>query len=33
MNIVYTIDSNTGLMRLQFKKNVLDPLGDNKDIF
>jgi len=33
MNIKYTIDSDTGLMRLQFKKNVLDPLGDNKDIF
>lgn len=32
MNIKYTIDSDTGLMRLQFKKNVLDPL-DNKDIF
>jgi len=32
MNIIYNIDSNTGLMRLQFKKNVLDPL-DNKDIF
>jgi hypothetical protein len=33
MNIIYNIDSSTGLMRLQFKKNVLDPLGDNKDIF
>jgi hypothetical protein len=32
MNIKYTIDSDTGLMRLQFKKNVLNPL-DNKDIF
>jgi hypothetical protein len=32
MNIKYTIDSDTGLMRLQFKKNVLDSL-DNKDIF
>jgi hypothetical protein len=32
MNIKYTIDSDTGLMRLQFKKNILDPLA-NKDIF
>jgi hypothetical protein len=34
MNIQYTIDSNTGLMRLQFKKNILNTLeGDRKDIF
>jgi len=32
MNVIYNIDSSTGLMRLQFKKNILDPL-DNKDIF
>jgi hypothetical protein len=32
MNIVYNIDSNTGLMNLRFKRNILDPL-DNKDIF
>jgi hypothetical protein len=34
MNIQYTIDSNTGLMRLKFKKNILNTLeGDRKDIF
>lgn len=32
MNIMYNIDSNTGLMNLRFKRNVLDPLA-NKDIF
>jgi len=32
MNIMYNIDSNTGLMSLRFKRNVLDPLA-NKDIF
>ena len=32
MNIVYNIDSNTGLMNLRFKRNILDPLA-NKDIF
>ena len=33
MNIKYTIDSDSGLMKLRFKKNILNPLGDNKDIF
>ena len=32
MNIMYNIDSNTGLMSLRFKRNILDPLA-NKDIF
>jgi hypothetical protein len=32
MNIIYNIDSNTGLMNLRFKRNILDPLA-NKDIF
>ena len=32
MNIMYNIDSNTGLMSLRFKRNILDPLV-NKDIF
>ena len=32
MNIMYNIDSNTGLMSLRFKRNFLDPLA-NKDIF
>ena len=34
MNIMYNIDSNTGLMNLRFKKNILNTLeGDRKDIF
>ena len=33
MNIHYDINSETGLMSLKFKKTILDPLGDNKDIF
>jgi hypothetical protein len=33
MNIHYDINSETGLMNLKFKKTILDPLGDNKDIF
>jgi len=34
MNIVYNIDSSTGLMKLRFKKNILNTLdGDRKDIF
>ena len=32
MNIMYNIDSNSGLMNLRFKRNILDPLA-NKDIF
>lgn len=32
MNILYNIDSSTGLMNLRFKRNILDPLA-NKDIF
>lgn len=33
MNIQYHIDSETGLMNLKFQKNILDPLGDKKEIF
>lgn len=33
MNIHYDINSETGLMSLKFKKTILDPLGDNKEIF
>jgi len=32
MNVIYNIDSTTGLMNLRFKRNILDPLS-NKDIF
>lgn len=32
MNIIYNIDSTTGLMSLKFKKEVLDPIN-NKDVF
>ena len=32
MNVMYNIDSTTGLMNLRFKRNILDPLS-NKDIF
>lgn len=32
MNVLYNIDSDTGLMNLRFKRNILDPLV-NKDIF
>jgi len=33
MNISYDINSDTGLMRLKFKKDCLDPLKDKKEIF
>lgn len=33
MNIVYDINSDTGIMRLKFKKDILSPLGDKKEIF
>lgn len=33
MNIVYDIHPDTGIMRLKFKKDILDPLKDKKEIF
>jgi hypothetical protein len=33
MNIVYDINSDTGVMRLKFKKDCLNPLGNKKEIF
>jgi len=33
MNIVYDINSDTGIMRLKFKKDCLNPLKDKKEIF
>jgi hypothetical protein len=33
MNVIYDINSETGEMRLKFKKDLLDPLGDKKEIF
>lgn len=33
MNIHYDINSETGVMKLKFKNTILDPLGDNKEIF
>lgn len=33
MNIQYDINSETGLMNLKFKKNILDPLNNKKEIF
>ena len=33
MNIHYNISSETGIMNLKFKNTILDPLGDNKEIF
>lgn len=33
MNIVYDINSDTGLMRLKFKKDILSPLHSKKEIF
>ena len=34
MNVMYNIDSSSGLMNLRFKKNILSTLeGDRKDIF
>ena len=33
MNIHYNISSETGLMSLKFKNNILDPLDDKKIIF
>jgi hypothetical protein len=33
MNIHYDINSETGLMSLKFKNNILDPLDDKKIIF
>jgi hypothetical protein len=33
MNIIYDINSDTGEMKLKFKKDLLVPLGDKKEIF
>lgn len=33
MNISYDINSDTGIMRLKFKKDILSPLGNQKEIF
>jgi hypothetical protein len=33
MNIIYNINPDTGIMRLEFKKDLLNPLGDKKEIF
>jgi len=33
MNIHYDINSETGLMRLKFKNNIIDSLGDSKIVF
>ena len=33
MNIVYDIHPDMGIMRLKFKKDILDPLKDKKEIF
>lgn len=33
MNIGYDINSDTGIMRLKFKKDLLDPLKDKKEVF
>ena len=33
MNIIYDINSDTGEMKLKFKKDLLAPLGNKKEIF
>lgn len=33
MNVIYDINSETGEMKLKFKKDLLNPLGDKKEIF